>query len=68
MIRGIHYFSTELKTKIDVIPRSFFNALLAQVSFYIYSPGGLYPHYLWYERYAFWVYHYPVNGLQLTST
>ena len=21
MIRGIHYFSTELKTKIDVIPR-----------------------------------------------
>ena len=25
MIRGIHYFSTELKTKIDVIPRSCFN-------------------------------------------
>ena len=24
MIRGIHYFSTELKTKIDVIPRSCF--------------------------------------------
>ena len=22
MIRGIHYFSTELKTKIDVIPRA----------------------------------------------
>ena len=26
MIRGIHYFSTELKTKIDVIPRSCFNS------------------------------------------
>ena len=25
MIRGIHYFSTELKTKIDVIPRGCFN-------------------------------------------
>ena len=25
MIRGIHYFSTELKTKIDVIPWSCFN-------------------------------------------
>ena len=25
MIRGIHYFSTELKTKIDVIPRGYFN-------------------------------------------
>ena len=25
MIRGIHYFSTELKTKIDVIPRSCYN-------------------------------------------
>ena len=24
MIRGIHYFSAELKTKIDVIPRSCF--------------------------------------------
>ena len=24
MIRGIHYSSTELKTKIDVIPRSCF--------------------------------------------
>ena len=28
MIRGIHYFSTELKTKIDVIPRGCFNLLL----------------------------------------
>ena len=28
MIRGIHYFSTELKTKIDVIPRSFFNIVI----------------------------------------
>ena len=31
MIRGIHYFSTELKTKIDVIPsgcfKSFFNII-----------------------------------------
>ena len=26
MIRGIHYFSTELKTKIEVIPRSCFNS------------------------------------------
>ena len=26
MIRGIHYFSTELKTKIDVIPRGCFKA------------------------------------------
>ena len=26
MIRGIHYFSTELKTRIVVIPRSCFNA------------------------------------------
>ena len=25
MIRGIHYFSTNLKTKIDVIPRRCFN-------------------------------------------
>ena len=25
MIRGIHYFSTEVKTKIDVIPRGCFN-------------------------------------------
>ena len=25
MIRGIHYFSTELKTGIDVIPRGCFN-------------------------------------------
>ena len=25
MIRGIHYFSTELKTKIDVIPMSCFD-------------------------------------------
>ena len=25
MIRGIHYFSTELKTKIDVIQRGCFN-------------------------------------------
>ena len=25
MIRGIHYFSTELKTTIDVIPRGCFN-------------------------------------------
>ena len=25
MIRGIHYFSTELKTEIDVIPKSCFN-------------------------------------------
>ena len=25
MIRGIHYFITELKTKIDVIPRGCFN-------------------------------------------
>ena len=25
MIRGIHYISTELKTNIDVIPRSCFN-------------------------------------------
>ena len=24
MIRGIHYFSAELKTKIDVIPRGCF--------------------------------------------
>ena len=31
MIRGIHYFSTELKTKIDVIPRGCFKFLL-QVS------------------------------------
>ena len=28
MIRGIHYFSTELKTKIDVIPRGCFNNAL----------------------------------------
>ena len=27
MIRGIHYFSKELKTKIDVIPRGCFNRL-----------------------------------------
>ena len=26
MIRGIHYFTAELKTKIDVIPRSSFNS------------------------------------------
>ena len=25
MIRGIHYFGTELKTKINVIPRGCFN-------------------------------------------
>ena len=25
MIRGIHYFSAEVKTKIDVIPRGCFN-------------------------------------------
>ena len=25
MIRGLHYLRTELKTKIDVIPRSCFN-------------------------------------------
>ena len=30
MIRGIHYFSTELKTKIDVIPRGCFNHFSAQ--------------------------------------
>ena len=28
MIRGIHYFSTEFKTKIDVIPRSCFKCEL----------------------------------------
>ena len=27
MIRGIHYFGTELKTKIDVIPRGCFNLI-----------------------------------------
>ena len=27
MIRGIHYFSTELKTKIDVIPRGCFKLI-----------------------------------------
>ena len=32
MIRGINYFSTELKTKIDVIPRSCLN----DVHFYVY--------------------------------
>ena len=35
---------------------------------YIYSPGGVYPHYLCIERDAFWVYHYPVNGLLWTTT
>ena len=28
MIRGIHYFSTELKTKIDVIPRGCFKLIV----------------------------------------
>ena len=31
MIRGIHYFSTELKTKIDVIPRGCFNTVTEQI-------------------------------------
>ena len=31
MIRGIHYFSTELKTRIDVIPRSCFNSSPAKL-------------------------------------
>ena len=32
MIRGIHYFSTELKTKIDVIPRGCFNVRVATLA------------------------------------
>ena len=28
MIRGIHYFSAEVKMKIDVIPRGCFNIIL----------------------------------------
>ena len=39
MIRGIHYFSTELKTKIDVIPRSCFKVLALK---YLY-PFKYYP-------------------------
>ena len=31
MIREIHYFSTELKTKIDVIPRSCFKSQLLRM-------------------------------------
>ena len=30
MIRGIHYFSTELKTKIDVIPRGCFKKCMCE--------------------------------------
>ena len=34
MIRGIHYFSTELKTKIGVIPRGCFNHHVTLLSQY----------------------------------
>ena len=37
MIRGIHYFSTELKTKIDVIPRSCFK--FPKKNIFLYSDG-----------------------------
>ena len=37
MIRGIHYFSAEVKTKIDVIPRGCFNPQYMIVSVYIQS-------------------------------
>ena len=35
MTRGIHYFSTELKTKIDVIPRSCFKFAQAICPFFL---------------------------------
>ena len=34
MIWGIHYFTTKLKTKIDVIPRGCFNNSLCKKYFY----------------------------------
>ena len=37
MIRGIHYFSTELKTKIDVIPRGCFNANFEYLSLKVFK-------------------------------
>ena len=39
MIRGIHYFSTELKTKIDVIPRGCVNFVLECESINAYIIG-----------------------------
>ena len=37
MIRGIHYFSTELKAKIDVIPRGCFNKKNDDKKYYLHA-------------------------------
>ena len=41
MIRGIHYFSAEVKTKIDVIPRGWFK-LISSRAYTIQTNIGIY--------------------------